>query len=213
MTLVGAGLGTVLPNLQVVVVALATWWLFGEAPPRRAIAAIPVVLAGVFLISGVIDEAAYGEDPVAGAVLGVAAGIFYAGFLIIMRRVNRDRRRSAGPLADATLTTAVAILPVGLLLGDLDLAPGAVALAWMALVAVTSQVLGYLFITLSLPRLPAAVGSLLLFVQPVATLLFAALLLGERPSPLQLAGVALVLGGVAAAAAPGRVRRRRSATP
>lgn len=207
VTLVGAGLGTVLPNLQVVVVALATWMLFGERPPLRAIVAIPVVLVGVLLISGIVDEAAYGDDPVAGAVLGAAAGVFYAGFLVIMRRVNRDRRRSAGPLADATLTTAVAILPVGLLLGDLDLAPGPVALAWLALVALTSQVLGYLFITLSLPRLPATIGSLLLFVQPVATLLFAAVLLGERPSPLQLAGVALVLGGVAFAAVPTGVLR------
>ena len=70
----------------------------------------------------------------------------------------------------------------------------------------TSQVLGYLFITLALPRLPAAVGAVLLFVQPVATLVLAAVLLGERPSPIQLTGVALVLGGVAFAAAPFRRR-------
>ncbi len=189
--------------------ALATWLLFGERPPARALVAIPVVLAGVVLISGVLDEAAYGEDPVAGAVLGAAAGVFYAGFLVIMRRVNRDRRRSAGPLADATLTTALAVLPVGLLLGSLDLTPSPAQLAWMALLALTSQVLGYLLITLSLPRLPAAVGSILLFVQPVVTLLLAARLLGERPSPAQLAGVALVLGGVVVAALP--IRRERPA--
>jgi drug/metabolite transporter (DMT)-like permease len=209
VTLVGAGLGTVLPNLQVVVVALAAWLLFGERPSARVLAAIPIVLAGVALISGVLDAAAYGEDPVAGAVLGTAAGGFYAGFLLIMRRVNLDRRRSAGPLADATVTTALAVIPVGLVLGSLDLAPSPVALGWMALLALTSQVLGYLFITVSLPRLPAAVGSVLLFVQPVGTLIFAALLLGERPSPIQLAGVALVLGGVAVAAVP--LRRRAPA--
>lgn len=211
VSLVGAGLGTVLPNLQVVVVAVATWLLFGERPSNRALAAIPVVLVGVLLISGVLDEAAYGADPIAGAILGAAAGVFYAGFLIIMRHVNRDRRRSAGPLADATITTALAILPVGLLLGDLDLTPTVVELAWLALVALTSQVLGYLFITVSLPRLPAAVGSILLFVQPAATLVIAAIVLDERPSPLQLAGVALVLGGVALAAIPTaafHVRRR-----
>jgi drug/metabolite transporter (DMT)-like permease len=206
VTLVGAGLGTVLPNLQVVVVALATWLLFGERPTARVLVAIPIVLAGVVLISGVLDDAAYGANPVAGAVLGVAAGIFYAGFLIIMRAVNRDQRRAAGPLADVSVTTAVAVVPVGLLLGSLDLTPSPVDLAWMALLALTSQVLGYLFITMSLPRLPAALGSILLFVQPVGTLVFAALLLGERPSPIQLAGVMLVLGGVTVAALP--VRRR-----
>ncbi len=65
----------------------------------------------------------------------------------------------------------------------------------------TSQVLGYLFITTRCRGCPRR-GSLLLFVQPVATVGFAAILLAERPSPLQLAGVALVLGGVAFAAAP-----------
>jgi drug/metabolite transporter (DMT)-like permease len=207
--MVGAGLGTVLPNLQVVVVALATWLLVGERPSTRALVAIPIVLAGVVLVSGALDDVVYGENPVAGAVLGAAAGVFYAGFLLIMRRVNRDRRRSAGPLADAAVTTALAVIPVGLGLGSLDLAPSPADLAWLALLALTSQVLGYLFITVSLPRLPAAVGSVLLLVQPVGTLIFAALLLGERPSPIQLAGVALVLGGVAVAAIP--MRRRAPA--
>jgi drug/metabolite transporter (DMT)-like permease len=102
---------------------------------------------------------------------------------------------------------------MGLLLGSLDLTPTPAELAWLALLALTSQVLGYLFITVSLPRLPAVVGSILLFVQPVCTLLFASLLLGERPSPSQLAGVALVLGGVAVAAVPVRRRAPDRASP
>jgi drug/metabolite transporter (DMT)-like permease len=212
VTLVGAGLGTVLPNLQVIAVAIATWLIFGERPPTRAVAAVPVVLGGVVLISGVLEVGAYGRDPVGGAVLGVAAGVFYAGFLVLIRRIARDRRRAAGPLLDATFTTAVVALPIGLAVGGLDLAPGWVAIGWLALLALSSQVLGYLFITLSLPRLPAIVSSLLLFVQPVATMVLAALLLAERPSPLQLFGVALVLGGVVLAAVPvgrfsGAVRR------
>ena len=141
VTLVGAGLGTVLPNLQVVVVALATWLLFGERPPARAIAAIPLVLVGVLLISGILDDAAYGANPVAGAVLGAAAassrglpGDHAAG-----QPRPATRRRAAGR---RDLTTAVAVVPVGLLLGSLDLTPSLVQLAWMALLALTSQVLG-----------------------------------------------------------------------
>jgi len=214
VTLVGAGLGTVLPNLQVIAVALATWLFFGERPSARAVAAVPIVLGGVVLISGVLDAGAYGHDPVLGAVLGAAAGLFYAGFLVIVRRISRGRRRAAGPLFDATLATTVLVVPVGLALANLDFAPGWQAIGWLAVLALSSQVFGYLFITLSLPRLPAIVASLLLFVQPVATILFARLLLAEQPSPLQLGGVALVLGGVGFAALPvGRIARaaRRSA--
>ncbi len=130
-----------------------------------------------------------------------------------MRRLNRDRRRSAGPLADATLTTALAVIPRGSSSDRSTSTPSLVELAWLVLLAVTSQVLGYLFITVSLPRLPAATGSILLFVQPIFTLVFSAILLAERPSPLQLAGVGLVLGGGgrgggAGATPSGRLSRR-----
>ena len=60
---VGAGIATVLGNLQVVVVGFAAWWLLGERPGRRLVAAVPVVLIGVVLISGVIGSGAYGAHP------------------------------------------------------------------------------------------------------------------------------------------------------
>ena len=46
------------------------------------------------------------------------------------------------------------------------------------------------------PRLAAALGSLLLTIQPVGSVLLGALLFAEAPSGLQLVGVALVLTGV-----------------
>jgi drug/metabolite transporter (DMT)-like permease len=43
---VGAGLATVIGNLQVVMVALAAWWLLKERPAARTLAAIPVCSSG-----------------------------------------------------------------------------------------------------------------------------------------------------------------------
>src|SRR3954454_12839736 len=63
---VGAGLATVLGNLQVVVVAFVAWAVLGERPSSRVIAAVPIVLAGVVLISGVFEAGAYGTDPARG---------------------------------------------------------------------------------------------------------------------------------------------------
>ena len=50
---VGAGLATVLGNLQVIIVGFFAWLLLGERPSRATLLALPVVLAGVVLISGV----------------------------------------------------------------------------------------------------------------------------------------------------------------
>jgi drug/metabolite transporter (DMT)-like permease len=205
---VGAGLGTVLGNTQVVLVGLIAWALFRERPAPSALAAIPIAMLGIVLISGVLEEGAYGDNPPLGVVFGVLTGIAYSGFLLALRRGAGDKRRVAGPLFDATLASTVLILPVGLASGDLDLVPGLESQAWLVVLALTSQVVGWLLITVSLPRLPAAATSLLLTLQPAAAVVFAAILLGESPSPLQLVGAGAILAGLVVASAG-----RRSRTP
>ena len=76
------------------------------------------------------------------------------------------------------------------------LRPGWPGAGWLITLALTSQVLGWLLITISLPRLPAALTSLLLTIQPIGSVVLGAMIFGERPSPLQLLGVAVVLGAV-----------------
>ncbi len=212
---VGAGLATVLGNLQVLIVGVVAFLVFGERPSRATLLALPVVLAGVVLISGVIGEGAYGADPALGVVLGLLTALCYAGYLLLIRLGGRDPRRPAGPVAIATLSTAAVAALTGTVTGDLDLTPGPASLAWLALLGLTSQSIGYLCISISLPRLPAVITSIILLVQPVMTVGLSMVLLGERPSPAQLLGVALVIGGIAVATVPvARLRDRlRRTTP
>ncbi len=204
---VGAGLATVLGNLQVLVVGVVAWLVFGERPSRSMLLALPVVLTGVVLISGVIGIGAYGSDPALGVILGIATALCYAGYLLIIRLGGRDPRRPAGPVAIATVATAAVAMVGGFAVGDLDMTPPLESLFWLALLGLTSQSLGYLFISISLPRLPAMVTSMILLVQPVLTVGLSMILLGERPSVAQLSGVALVIGGIAVATIPlARVR-------
>ena len=197
---VGAGLATVLGNLQVVLVALVAWVLLGERPGRTLLAAIPVAIVGILLISGVLEEGAFGRDPVLGVVFGALTALAYTVFLLVLRRGNADLRRPAGPLFDATATAAVVAALGGLALGTLDPWPGSPAQGWLVLLALTAQVAGWLLISIGLPRLPAAITSVLLTIQPVGAVLLAMVLLDEDPSALQLFGVALVLAGVVAVA-------------
>jgi drug/metabolite transporter (DMT)-like permease len=205
---VGAGLATVLGNLQVVLVAFAAWAVLGERPERRIVAAVPVVFMGAVMISGVLEDGGYGRDPMLGTVYGVLTTLAYAGFLLVLRQVNRDIRRPAGPLLDATAVSAVVSAAAGALVGDVDLVPSWPSHAWLALLALTSQVLGWLLISVSLPRLPAALTSVLLLIQPVGAVILAVLILGEDPSALQLAGVAVVLAGIGLATL--KLPRRRA---
>jgi drug/metabolite transporter (DMT)-like permease len=203
---VGAGLATVLGNIQVLLVGLLAWAALGERPENRSLAAIPVVFGGVILISGVIGSGAYGDDPLLGVVFGVSTAIAYALFILILRQGNSDVRRPAGPLFDATLSGAVFSAIGGIAVGDIDWVPGLESQAWLVLLALSSQVLGWLLISVSLPRLPAVLTSIVLMLQPVSAVFLAAVLLSEAPSPVQLLGVAVVIAGVAVATLKPRQR-------
>lgn len=193
---VGAGLATVLGNLQVVLVGLLAWAVLRERPPSRALAAIPVALVGVAFISGVFEKGAYGRNPGLGVAYGILTAVAYSGFLLVLRAGNRDVRRPAGPLFDATLVAGLACIPIGLVIGNLDWTPSWQAQAYLVLLALSSQALGWLLISITLPRLPAALTSVLLTFQPVLSVLFAWAILSESPSALQIGGVACVLGGL-----------------
>ncbi|MEP6909229.1 MAG: DMT family transporter [Actinomycetota bacterium] len=193
---VGAGLATVLGNTQVVIVGLLAWALFRERLSRNALLAIPVAMLGILLISGVLEKGAYGSDPRLGAVYGLLTGVAYSGFLLSLRRGSGEKGRVAGPLYDATLASAVFVVPAGLVLGEIDFTPSLEATGWLIVLALSSQVVGWLLITVSLGRLPTALTSVLLTLQPLLAVIFAALLVNERPSPLQLVGAAAILAGL-----------------
>ena len=207
---VGAGLATVLANIQVVLVPLVAWAFLSERPGRRVLAALPIALIGVVLISGALQHGAYGRAPLRGALFGLGAGVAYVGFLLFLRQGGSDLRRVAGPLFDATAVATVLAAAAGVVIGDASFAPGWPGIGWLIVLALTSQVLGWLLIMTSLPRLPAAITSLILAVQPVGSVALAALILGESPSALQLVGVAVVLGAVMAATRPASGARRLS---
>jgi len=193
---VGAGLATVLGNTQVVLVGVLAWLFFGERPHRGPLVAIPVVVAGVVLISGALEQHAYGSGPGVGTVYGVLCGLAYTGFLLVLRFGQRGVVGPAGPLFDATLACAAGCLVAGSIVGDLDLTPSWPAQGWLAILGLTSQALGWLFIAISLPRLPAVVTSVSLTLQPVCSVIFAGIILGESPSALQLVGAAGILSGL-----------------
>lgn len=194
---IGAGLATVLANTQVIFVGLGAWAFQGERPGRPTLAAVPVAFAGMVMVSGLNRDDAYGDDPVLGTLFGLLAGIAYAGFLLLFRRSSRDEATPYGAFLLATAGTVAVTGTVGGVTGGLELAWAWPAHGWLVALALGSQVAGWLLICYALPRLPAVETSVLLLLQPMATVLWALLLFGEALSAVQWSGVLLVLAGVA----------------
>jgi drug/metabolite transporter (DMT)-like permease len=182
------------------------------------------MLLGLALVGGLADvggSRAYGTDPALGVWYGVGVAILYAIYILMLRQATSAsgagkavagagqaaaasgaRPGVAASLFEATAGATVGAVVLGLALHDFRLGPGTVtwpALGWLALLALTSQVVGWLLITVSMPRLAAGMIGALLLIQPAGSVALSYVILGERPSPLQLLGVALVLTGVAVA--------------
>lgn len=213
---VGTGLATVLGNLQVLIVGLLAWWLLHERLERTLLATLPMMVIGVALLGGLVGAHSYGAHPMLGVVYGALSSIAYAAFLLLLRHgmgAGQVGRTVQGgvvrALFEATAGALVGSIVLAAVFGDFRIGPVWPALGWLALLAVTSQVLGWLLITASLPRLPASLTSMLLLAQPVGALGLGMLVFDERPSVQQFYGVALVLLGVLIAATGGRLSSLR----
>jgi drug/metabolite transporter (DMT)-like permease len=207
ITDVGAGVATVLGNLQVLFVAVVAWLVLRERPDRRYLVMLPVVLIGIVLVSGMLGGHASGLHPLAGIGFGVGTSAAYACFLLILRNTSGQAPHVAGQLADATVGAVIGSVVLGLIFGGLQLTIPWPSFGWLLTLALLSGTIGWLLITSSLHRLPAAMSSLLLLLQPAGALVLADVVLRERPTVVQVLGAVLVCLGVLAATRTTAVRR------
>lgn len=190
---VGAAITTVLINIQVLGFPLLAA-LFGNTPlTRRFLLSVPLMLAGVVLASGAARAGA-GSSSVSGLALGVFAGLAYAGYLYLMR-AGSGSGSATGPVCLSTAAAAVVAAGLGGLWGGVDLTPPLRSLGWLTALALIGQVLAWLMIATALPRLRPAASASILLLQPVLAI-FIGYGIGERPTPVQLAGCTLVIGTV-----------------
>jgi drug/metabolite transporter (DMT)-like permease len=191
---VGAGLSTVLVNLQVVMIPLLGWVVDGERLSRRFLACLPVMLFGVVCTAGVLDHGHSGANSVWGTVHGVLAAVCYAGFLFLLRRGGQGSA-PVQPYLLVMASATVVSLVAGAAWYRLELVPGWAGVGWLAVATVCGQVLGWLLVARSSPKLSHQAGAALLLLTPVGAVVLGAVVLGERPTWWQAAGCVLILGG------------------
>jgi inner membrane transporter RhtA len=176
------------------------------ARSRRNLAALVCVVAGVYLLTDVRLVA----EPV-GIAFAVANALLFAAYIVLGHRVARSEQvPGIDGLAISMLLAAAIALPMGVW----DAAPAfadPVALAAGIGVGISSSVIPYVTDQLAMARLPRATYALMVSLLPATATAIGVVVLAQFPTAAELAGVALVVAGVAVHQDRESARRSREA--
>jgi inner membrane transporter RhtA len=181
-------LGTVAAIEFLPVIALAAL----AARTGRNLLALLLAVGGVYLLTDVRLVA----EPL-GFALAAANALLFALYIVLGHRVARSERvRGIDGLAISMLAAAVAALPIGFSDALPALAHPALLAAGVG-VGVCSSVIPYVSDQLAMARLARASYALMVSLLPATATVVGVLVLTQVPTLVEVAGVALVIVGVA----------------
>jgi drug/metabolite transporter (DMT)-like permease len=184
-------------------VTLAAVVLGRARPSLRIGSALAVASVGLVLV---LLAAGTGAFDLPGALLALAASLTYTTYILVSDRIVGDVDSFA--LALLVLTGATASFAVtGVATRSLDFALPADAWLWLVLIALVSTVVAVSAFFAGLRRVGPSEAAILSTFEPPVTVALAFAVLGERLTPAQLAGGALVLAAVVVLQLPARRRR------
>lgn len=159
-----------------------------------------LALVGVFALGG----GGWERLTVIGVLCALGAAASWAGYILASARVGREFEKLDG-LALAMAFGALLSLPFGIA----DAGAALLRIDLIALgvaVAVLSSTIPYTFELIALRRLTPAVFGVLMSLGPAFASIAGFVLLGQRLSPLEIAGIVLVIVASAGAVWAGRTR-------
>lgn len=178
-------------------------WLFLREPIRRDETFILCgVVLGSMLVAGQTPMIVEGPGLAALSVATLANAFYY----VVARRMMRDVR-PLHALALLSVGTAVVFGLVTVVVGGFSHPLSLPALLAILGTAVLASLLAPLLLLVGLRTLPAARAAMLGSVEPVITVIFSVLMLGDRMTFLRGVGIAAVILGI------GLVQLRRSPLP
>jgi drug/metabolite transporter (DMT)-like permease len=217
VTTLSVGVALLLEYLGVVLVVLWLWARHGHRPRSWTLLGIVLSVAGLLLI---LDVTGGMRIDLGGVLWGLGAAIGLAFYFVLSARATTG----LPPMVMATggmVVAAVALMVTGLLglmpmtFAARDVVLAGATLPWWAPViglCLVAAALAYATGIAATRRLGSKVAGFVGLTEVVFSVLFAWLLIGELPLPIQLAGGALIVAGVLAVRYD-ELRKPRTANP
>lgn len=191
---VGPGLGTILPNFEVFILAAIGIFFFKEKVRVTYLLSIPMAFFGLFMIVGIH----WGRmDPLyrIGVYCGLATAVCYAGFILSLRKLQSDQAGlSIFYVLMVVSMASAAFLAVEIWrAADTFKIPDLQSLLALAALGLFSQSIGWILIANALPKIRASLSGLILLLQPALAFIWDVLFFHRPTTWINWAGVLIVL--------------------
>lgn len=196
MTLTTLANSNLLANLAPIFVVLGSNLFLGKKFNSGFLFGMLFALAGAFILIG--HRLDFGSSYMAGNLLGLLTAVFYGSYLLAVSLV-RSNYRTMTVMAWSSVGTLIVLLPITLLRGE-SLVPHTLhGMLMLLALALISHVGGQGLIAYALAKLPAALSSITLLIQPVIATVLGAYLFHEYLSVTEFVGGVIILVGIVTA--------------
>jgi drug/metabolite transporter (DMT)-like permease len=190
LTTLSAGIATVILFTHPVLVALLSVWFFKEKLTLRMLLGLALAMLGISLISGLFGGG-QSDLSVQGIIFALMACCCYTGYSLM-------GQKTCAVYEPLSITATISLLAVLLLIPvfprDLTLIPylNGTQIMITLVMAIMSTLLAILFFLKGVQKIGAAKATLISTAEPIFCLILAFFILGEKLTPIEIAGSILV---------------------
>ena len=183
--------------LAPVFVIIASPFVLQEKLSMKKALCVIAALAGMVLVSGVIQNYVRGGNTedlnLTGVLLGIGAGALYATIILINKKLKDISSYDTTVMQLAA--ASIVLMPYCLLtvdMGALEVTP--VSAVLLLIVGIVHTGIAYVLYFGSIKELPAQTVAIFSYIDPILAVLLSALLLKESMDMLSILGAILILG-------------------
>ena len=178
-------------------VIIASPFVLGEKLTMRKTLCVISALAGMVMVSGVIQNYVSGGNAedlnLTGVLLGIGAGALYATIILMNKKLKNISSYDTTVMQLAA--ASIVLVPYCLLtvdIGSLEVTPGSAVL--LVIVGIVHTGIAYVLYFGSIKELPAQTVAIFSYIDPILAVLLSAFLLKESMDMLSISGAILILG-------------------
>lgn len=179
--------------MEPTIVILLSPFFFREKLTIKKIVYAAVSFAGMVLVSGVVEGGSRSSSDMKGILLGLGAAVFYSAVVILNKKVDMEDAYEKTSIQ--LFAAAIIMIPYIFVTREFsNIQLNVTAIIMIIIVGIVHTGIAYVLYFGSIKSLNSQSIAVMSYIDPVAALLFSALILQERMTIYGVIGAILILG-------------------